>query len=187
MCTSFRAAFDRRTAQKVTDVDSGNMTVGQRRVDAGYTPRVRQHSAQRGTSGQSAQSEGGTVAVKFLSDEWASEVKTLLQGNEQVKTSAGSLNARIQQVVTTPDGEKRYWFKLEGGDVDLGTGDIENPDATITQDYETAAALSKNELTGTAAYMSGKLRVSGDLMKLMQLQGVLGQLPSALKDLDVEY
>jgi hypothetical protein len=35
--------------------------------------------------------------------------------------------------------------------------------------------------------MSGKLRVSGDLMKLMQLQGALAQMPAALKDLDVDY
>ena len=125
--------------------------------------------------------------AKFLSEEWANEVKAALATNEAVKSAAGSMNARIQQVVSTPDGEVKYWFKLEGGDLDLGLGDIENPDATITQDYETAAALSKNELTGTAAYMSGKLRVSGDLMKLMQLQGVLGQLPAALKDIDVEY
>jgi putative sterol carrier protein len=97
------------------------------------------------------------------------------------------MNARIQQVITGPDGETRYWFTIENGQIDLGLGDIDNPDATITQDYDTAAALSKNELTGTAAYMSGKLKVSGDLMKLMQLQGVLSQLPSALKDLDVDY
>jgi putative sterol carrier protein len=125
--------------------------------------------------------------VQFLSEEWAQEVKNALASNDSVKSAAGSMSARIQQVVTAPDGEKRYWFKLEGGEVDLGMGDIDNPDATITQDYDTAAALSKNELTGTAAYMSGKLRVSGDLMKLMQLQGVLGQLPQALKDLDVDY
>jgi putative sterol carrier protein len=125
---------------------------------------------------------------KFLSEEWAGEVKTALQSSDAVKSAAGNMNARIQQVVTgAPDGEVKYWFTLEGGNVDLGLGDIENPDATITQDYDTAAALSKNELTGTAAYMSGKLRVSGDLMKLMQLQGVLGQLPAALKDIDVEY
>jgi putative sterol carrier protein len=127
------------------------------------------------------------VGVQFLSDEWAQAVKGALAANDSVKSAAGSMTARIQQVVTTPDGEKRYWFKLEGGVVDLGMGDIDSPDATITQDYDTAAALSKNELTGTAAYMSGKLRVSGDLMKLMQLQGVLGQLPAALKDLDVDY
>src|SRR5215210_5349869 len=127
------------------------------------------------------------MAVKFLSEEWAKEVKNALSSSEAVKSAAGSMAARIQQVVTGPDGETKYWFKLEGGEVDLGLGEIDNPDATITQDYDTAVALSKNELTGTAAYMSGKLRVSGDLMKLMQLQGVLGQLPTALKDLDVEY
>jgi putative sterol carrier protein len=124
---------------------------------------------------------------KFLSEEWASEVKSALGSSDAVKSAAGNMNARIQQIVNGPDGETKYWFKLEGGQVDIGLGDIENPDATITQDYDTAAALSKNELTGTAAYMSGKLRVSGDLMKLMQLQGVLGQLPTALKDIDVEY
>jgi len=127
------------------------------------------------------------VGVQFLSDEWAQAVKGALASNDSVKSSAGSMTARVQQVVTAPDGEKRYWFKLEGGTVDLGMGDIDNPDATITQDYDTAVALSKNELTGTAAYMSGKLRVTGDLMKLMQLQGVLGQLPAALKDIDVDY
>jgi putative sterol carrier protein len=141
---------------------------------SGYTARV-------------VEERGGNVAVKFLSEEWAQEVKGALQSNEQIKSAAGSMTAKIQQVITSGDGETRYWFKMEGGLIDLGMGDIETPDATITQDYETAAALSKGELTGTAAYMSGKLRVSGDLMKLMQLQGVLGQLPQALKDLDVEY
>src|SRR6266511_4515622 len=127
------------------------------------------------------------LAVKFLSQEWAGEVKNALSHSAAVKSAAGSMVARIQQVVNGPDGETKYWFKLEGGNVDLGLGEIETPDATITQDYDTAAALSKNELTGTAAYMSGKLRVNGDLMKLMQLQGVLGQPPTALKDIGVEY
>jgi putative sterol carrier protein len=125
--------------------------------------------------------------AKFLSEEWAAEVKERLNNTDSIKTAAGTQAARIQQVVNTPEGETRYWFKLEGGQVDLGLGDIENPDATIIQDYDTAAAVSKNELSPTAAYMSGKLRVNGDLMKLMQLQGVLGQLPTALKDMDVEY
>jgi putative sterol carrier protein len=131
--------------------------------------------------------EGGEVAVKFLTEEWASAVKDALNSNESFKQAAGSQSAKLQQVVTTPDGEKKYWFKLDGGQADLGLGDIDGPDATISQDYDTAVALSKNELTGTSAYMSGKLRVSGDLMKLMQLQGALGQLPTALQGIDVEY
>jgi putative sterol carrier protein len=127
------------------------------------------------------------VGVKFLSEEWAQAVKDAVNSNEAFKSAAGSQTAKIQQVVTGPDGETKYWFKLEGGSADLGIGEIDSPDATISQDYDTAVALSKNELTGTSAYMSGKLRVSGDLMKLMQLQGALGQLPTALKDIDVDY
>jgi putative sterol carrier protein len=128
------------------------------------------------------------VGVKFLTDEWAQAVQDALNSNDAFKNAAGAQNAKVQQVVNGPDGEKKYWFKLDGGQVSIGTGDSPEPvDATITQDYATAEALAKNELTGTAAYMSGKLRVSGDLMKLMQLQGALGQMPAALKDVDVEY
>jgi putative sterol carrier protein len=128
------------------------------------------------------------VGVKFLGDEWVVAVQDALNSSDSFKNAAGSQNAKVQQVVNSEDGEKKYWFKLEGGQASLGLGDSPEPvDATITQDYATAEALAKNELTGTAAYMSGKLRVSGDLMKLMQLQGALGQMPAALKDLDVEY
>ena len=128
------------------------------------------------------------MGVKFLSAEWCSGVQDALNASEAFTKSAGSLSANIQQVVTSPDGEVRYWFKLSGGQAALGLGDSADAvDATITQDYDTSMKLSKNELTGTAAYMSGKLRVAGDLMKLMQLQGALGQMPAALKDLDIDY
>jgi putative sterol carrier protein len=130
----------------------------------------------------------GIVGVRFLSEEWAKAVEEALNSNDAFKSAAGAQKAKVQQVITAPDGEKRYWFKLDNGQATLGMGDSPDAvDATITQDYDTAVALSKNELTGTAAYMSGKLRVSGDLMKLMQLQGALGQMPAALKDIDVEY
>jgi putative sterol carrier protein len=128
------------------------------------------------------------VSVKFLSEEWTQAVQDALNASDAFKSAAGSQTTRVQQVVTGANGEIRYWFKLEDGQASLGLGDSsEDVDATITQDYDTAVALSKNELTGTAAYMSGKLRVSGDLMKLMQLQGAMGQMPAALKDIEVEY
>ena len=128
------------------------------------------------------------MGVKFLSEEWCQAVQGALNANDAFKAAAGTQTAKVQQVVNSEEGEKKYWFKLEGGQASLGLGDAPDAvDATITQDYATAEALAKNELTGTAAYMSGKLRVSGDLMKLMQLQGALGQMPAALKDLDVEY
>jgi putative sterol carrier protein len=128
------------------------------------------------------------VGLKFLSAEWAQAVQDALNANQAFRSSVGAISANVQQVVTGPAGESRYWFKVGSGEAALGVGDSPEPvDATITQDYDTAVALMKNELTGMAAYMSGKLRVAGDLMKLMQLQGPIGNMPAALQDLDIDY
>lgn len=127
------------------------------------------------------------MGVKFLTEEWAKAVTEALNVSDAFKAAAGSQTAKLQQVVNTPEEEVKYFFKVEGGQAEVGLGEIEGPDATISQDYDTAVALSKSELTGTAAYMSGKLKVSGDLMKLMQLQGVFNTLPQAVAALDVEY
>lgn len=125
--------------------------------------------------------------MKFLSEEWAAAVTEALNGSDAFKQAAGSNSATLQQVVSTPEGEIKYYFKLDGGKAEVALGEVDSPDATITQDYDTAVALSKAELSGTAAYMSGKVKVSGDLMKLMTLQGMFNTLPSIVKDLDVEY
>lgn len=125
--------------------------------------------------------------MKFLSEEWTRAVTEALNNNESFTSAAGGTTATLQQVVNTDEGEVRYYFKLEEGTALVALGEAEGADATITQDYDTAVALAKQELSGTAAYMSGKIKVSGDLMKLMQLQGVINTLPAAVKDLDVEY
>lgn len=127
------------------------------------------------------------MGVKFLSEEWASTMTEKLNASDQFKQAAGSQAAKLQQVVSTPEGEVKYYFKLEDGAAEVAMGELEAAEATISQDYDTAVALSKNELTGTAAYMSGKIKVQGDLMKLMQLQGIFNTLPAIAAEVDVEY
>jgi putative sterol carrier protein len=127
------------------------------------------------------------LAVKFLSDEWAKAFTDAMNSNEDFKQAAGSQSSKVQNVVNSPEGEKRFYLKLEGGQVEVATGDLPDAEATITQDYDTAVALFKNELTGTAAYMSGKIKVQGDLMKLMQMQGVQAVGQKIHSTLDIEY
>ena len=94
---------------------------------------------------------------------------------------------KVQNVVSTPDGEVKYWFTVQDGQTDMGLGETSDAEATLASDYDTAAALTKGELNATSAYMSGKLKIQGDLMKLMGLQGVFNALPQVFKQLDVEY
>ena len=127
------------------------------------------------------------MPVQFLSDEWTVQLKERLQGSEAFRAAAGGANATIQNVIRTADGPKRYWVKFAGGTVDLGSGDVEQPDATIEQDYETAAALARSELNPVTAFMTGKIKINGSMMLLMQLQGALTELAREMQELDVEY
>lgn len=128
------------------------------------------------------------MAVKFLSDEWLSEVAGRLNANDGFQNAAKGQSARLLNEVTgAPGGDVKYGFVLDGGKVDLVKGDIENPEATLTQNYETAVSMSKQELTGQQAFMQGKVKITGNLMKMMQLQGVFGAMPTAVGDLEVEY
>jgi putative sterol carrier protein len=94
---------------------------------------------------------------------------------------------KIQNVVNTPEGEKKYYLDLKDGQATVATGELPDAEATLSSDYDTATALTKAQLNATAAYMSGKLKIQGDLMKLMQLQGLFNTLPQAVKEIDVEY
>lgn len=128
------------------------------------------------------------MAVKFLSDEWLSEVESRLNASEAFQNAAKGQSARLQNEISGgPGGDMRYGFVLEGGKVSLVQGDIENPEATMSQGYDAAVSMSKQEMTGQQAFMQGKLKIAGNLMKMMQLQAVFAAMPTAMGDLEVEY
>jgi putative sterol carrier protein len=127
------------------------------------------------------------MPVRFLSDEWVAEVKERLNASDAFRAGAGDADATLQQVIASPGGERRYWIRIQSGTIDMGSGEVQQPDATITQDYETAAALARGELNPVAAFMSGKLRINGSMMLLMQLQGALAELPKVMAEMDVDY
>ncbi len=128
------------------------------------------------------------MGVKFLSQECAEQIGAALNSSPEFRSAASSKSVGLQQVVKdAPEGEIKYYFALEEGDASVALGELTKPDATVEQSYETATAMSRGEIGATQAYMQGKLKISGNIMKLMQLQGVLGAMPAAVKSVPVDY
>jgi putative sterol carrier protein len=129
------------------------------------------------------------VAVKFLSEEWAQAMTEALNSSDDFKSAASGQQAKLQQVVTdAPEGgEVKYYFKLEDENVEVSRGELSDAEATITQNYETAVGINKQEINPQNAFMQGKLKISGNMMKLMQLQSVINAMPKAVSHVDVEY
>ena len=128
------------------------------------------------------------MSIRFLSEEWATAVMDAVNGGDEFAQAAGTASARIQQVITKSDGEvAHYWTVIADGKIQLGMGDLEHPDATINQSYETAVALARREANPVTAFMMGKIKVDGNMGLLMGLAGALGKLADTMSTLDVEY
>ena len=140
-------------------------------------------------TGRFAEKLGGTtVAVKFLSQQWAETMTTALNSSDDFKTAASGQSAKLQQVVTDVEGgDVKYYFVLDNGTANVSLGEVEEAEATVTQNYDTASGLQKGEVNAQQAFMQGKLKVSGNMMKLMQLQKVIGSIPKAVAGVEVEY
>ena len=127
------------------------------------------------------------MSLAFLSPEWADALTDAVNANGEFAAAAGNQHARIQQVITSADGETRYWTTIEDGTIAMGMGDLDAPDATITQSYDTAVALAKRELSPVTGFMMGKIKVDGNMGLLMGLAGALGKLADTMAELDVQY
>jgi hypothetical protein len=115
----------------------------------------------------------------FLSAEWMAAAKEIRSKYEdQVPTI--TLSVRINQVVTDVpfgDGTVTSYFDTSSGDVDMELGELDMPDATITTDYTTAKAMfvDGDQAVAMQAFMAGKIKVQGDMMKIMAIQTAMPQ------------
>ena len=114
------------------------------------------------------------MSFPFLSDEWmaaAREIRAKYEGQVPKVTTS----IRINQVVTdVPFGEGTVTSYLDtsSGDVVMDLGQLDEADATVTTDYATAKAMfvDGDQAAGMQAFMAGKIKVQGDMMKLMAMQ-----------------
>ncbi|HEX4868009.1 MAG TPA: SCP2 sterol-binding domain-containing protein [Acidimicrobiales bacterium] len=110
----------------------------------------------------------------FLSDEWLEAAKKIREESAG-SAAAPAHSVRMNQIITeVPFGEGTINAHMDtsGGEMQMDMGHLENPDLTVTLDYNTAKALlvDGNPQAGMQAFMAGKIKVQGDMTKMMAMQ-----------------
>ncbi len=105
--------------------------------------------------------------VRYLSAEWM----TLLKEMAAEFPETPGATARLQHVITGgPDGEVRYHHVIENGQtVEHALGDDPESEVTLTSSYDDKMKIDKGDLDASAAFMQGRVKVTGNIAKVMAL------------------
>ena len=117
--------------------------------------------------------------AEFLTKAWIDALGAALEASDD--HTLRDIELTLQQVVKdAPDGDVAYWLTFDRGSVSGDLGHAADADVTFAMDHETAIALARAELNHQAAFMQGKLKVTGNMGKLLQQQAALTALAPAM-------
>jgi len=88
-----------------------------------------------------------------------------LESRVDASKTAGMNNSYLFDI----DGAGKWKVDVQDGSVKV-TPDAEDADVTITTSEETFEKITSGEQNATSAYMTGKLKVKGDMGAAMKLQ-----------------
>jgi putative sterol carrier protein len=109
----------------------------------------------------------------FLSEEWISAVREIRERYEdQAPTIAASVRANLN-INDVPFGQGSLAAHLDttSGRMEMDLGHLDPADATLTMDYATAKSfvVDQDQTAIMQAVMAGRVRIQGDLTKLMAM------------------
>ena len=108
----------------------------------------------------------------FLSDAWFEAAEKLVKEHGTAAPPHASVVMNLE--VDGGGGESvKFHMGARDGATLFGRGHTDAADVTLSTDMETARAvfLDGNPQAGMQAFMAGKVRVQGDMTKLMMAQG----------------
>jgi putative sterol carrier protein len=115
------------------------------------------------------------VPYPFLSDPWLDAVEAL---REEAPEPPAAMKDLVVNIVVSggPDGDKEV--HMAGGQFERGHADGAPTKLTVPFDVAKAIFIEGNQQAAMQAFMSGQIKVEGDMTKLMTMQASAGA-PSA--------
>jgi len=99
------------------------------------------------------------AAVRHL-DSTPQEVFDSMRGSFQPAKAKG-IHVRYQWYLSGSNGGQ-WWIEVNNGTYKMGRGKVEHPNVTFVASAKDWVAVSNGRLSGTWAYLTGRLKIRGD-------------------------
>ena len=132
--------------------------------------------------------------TKFLSDKWLKECRRTLQDSQEFQAEAGNFCGDFIFTFEA-DGElsktKRLFLSIQGGactDALFLNGEpLPEADYRISAPYSLWIKMIKGEEDAFSAFTTRKVKVRGNMLRLMMNSGTAVALVKALADMPVDF
>ena len=101
-----------------------------------------------------------TAAAASHVDSTPQDVFDGMRGSFQPAKAKG-VHARYQWDLSGPNGGQ-WWVEVNDGTYKMGKGKIDHPNVTLIASDKDWVAICHDQLSGTWAYLTGRLKVRGD-------------------------
>jgi putative sterol carrier protein len=103
---------------------------------------------------------GAAVSPADRAESTPQEVFDSMRGSFQPAKAKG-VHARYQWDLSGPNGGQ-WWVDVNNGTYKMGKGKVEQPNVTFVAKAKDWVAVSNGQLSGTWAYLTGRLKIRGD-------------------------
>lgn len=108
----------------------------------------------------------------------------LLRSDPGLRESIADIRLVLEQTVSRHDADPLTWHVVfDHGDVALAAGPADRPDVTLTCTETVARAINQGSTSAQSAFMTGELRIGGDIAALLAHAELLSTLTDALAPL----
>ncbi len=106
--------------------------------------------------------------MKFLSDEWFAKVKELTESARDLEVPKAMRDVTVNLTIASGGGE--VTMSMRGGVI--GKGHVQGPDVEMAmpEEYALAILVRGDWSAGMKGWVARKIRVSGNMRKLIPLQ-----------------
>ena len=109
------------------------------------------------------------MGVKYLSDEWFAKIEEFSE-ELNVEIPAQLADMKINMTVTSDEGDCD--FCMNGGKIQKGHLPDATTKVTVPMDFAKKIFVDQDQAAGMQAFTSGKLKIEGDIGKMMALQSI---------------
>ena len=103
---------------------------------------------------------GAAIALADRAESTPQDAFDAMRGSFQPAKAKG-VHVRYQWDLSGPHGGE-WWIEVNDGTYAIGKGKIPNPNVTFIATDKDWVAICHDQLSGTWAYLSGRLKVRGD-------------------------